>query len=102
MLKAFLQEAKWSRDKHLPKFDEYLNNAWVSVSGVVILTHTYFLLNPNITKEALESLNNCHSLLRRPSTIFRVCNDLGTSMVIIWLPLTLHTTICFVHIWSDK
>ncbi|WVZ02639.1 hypothetical protein V8G54_023445 [Vigna mungo] len=37
MLKAFLQEAKWSRDRHLPKFEDYLNNAWVSVSGVAEL-----------------------------------------------------------------
>ncbi|TKY66941.1 Tricyclene synthase EBOS [Spatholobus suberectus] len=79
MLKAFLQEAKWCRDKHVPKFGDYLNNAWVSVSGVVILTHAYFLLNHSITKEALESLDNYHALLQRPSTIFRLCNDLGTS-----------------------
>ena len=42
MLKAFLQEAKWSRDKDLPTFTDYLRNAWVSVSGVVILVHAYF------------------------------------------------------------
>ncbi|KAL5130644.1 Tricyclene synthase EBOS, chloroplastic [Glycine soja] len=79
MLKAFLQEAKWCRDKYLPPFEDYLNNAWVSVSGVVILTHAYFLLNDNITKDALDSLDNYHDLLRRPSIIFRLCNDLGTS-----------------------
>ncbi|CAL0333906.1 unnamed protein product [Lupinus luteus] len=80
MLRAFLQEAKWCRDKNLPKFDDYLNNAWVSVSGVVILIHSYFLLNHNITKETLVSLENYHDLLRRSSIIFRLCNDLGTSM----------------------
>ncbi|RDX65003.1 Tricyclene synthase TPS4, chloroplastic, partial [Mucuna pruriens] len=53
MLKAFLQEAKWCRDKHMPIFDDYLNNAWVSISGVVIRTH-YFLLNQSIPKEALD------------------------------------------------
>ncbi|KAK7263561.1 hypothetical protein RJT34_31153 [Clitoria ternatea] len=79
MLKAFLQEAKWCRDKELPEFEDYLKNGWVSVSGVVLLTHAYFLLNDSITKEALESLGNYHALLRRPSIIFRLCNDLGTS-----------------------
>ncbi|XP_058769006.1 tricyclene synthase TPS4, chloroplastic-like [Vicia villosa] len=79
MLKAFLQEARWCDDKHVPKFDEYLNNAWVSVSGVVLLTHTYFLLNQTITKEGLEHLKNLHLLLQRPSIIFRLCNDLATS-----------------------
>jgi len=53
MLKAFLKEAKWSRDMHLPRFKDYLNNGWVSVSGVVILTHAYFLLHHSITKQAL-------------------------------------------------
>ncbi|XP_027911647.1 tricyclene synthase EBOS, chloroplastic-like [Vigna unguiculata] len=79
LLKAFLQEAKWSHDKHLPTLEDYLNNAWVSSSGVVILTHAFFLLNQNITKEALESLNIFHSLLLKPSIILRLCNDLGTS-----------------------
>jgi isoprene synthase len=82
MLKAFLQEARWCNDKQLPKFDDYLNNAWVSVSGVVLLTHAYFLLNDSITMEGLEDLQNCHMLLKRPSIIFRLCNDLATSSVI--------------------
>ena len=81
MLKAFLQEAKWCHDKHLPKFDDYLNNAWISVSGVVILTHAYVLMNHKPTKEALEALESHHALLKRPSIIFRLCNDLGTSTV---------------------
>ncbi|KAI5389949.1 Tricyclene synthase tps4 [Lathyrus oleraceus] len=79
MLKAFVQEAKWCNDKHMPKFDDYLNNAWVSVSGVVLLTHAYFLLNHSTTKEEFEYLENCHLLLQRPSIIFRLCNDLATS-----------------------
>ena len=85
MLKAFLQEAKWSGKRQLPRFKDYLNNGWVSVSGVVILTHAYFLLHHSITEEALESLDSCHSLLRNPSIVFRLCNDLGTSKV-IWIP----------------
>ncbi|OIW05928.1 hypothetical protein TanjilG_07204 [Lupinus angustifolius] len=78
-LKAILQEAKWSKDKNLPKFDDYLKNAQVSVAGVIMLIHVYFLLNHNITKEALVSLKNYHELLHRPSIIFRLCNDLSTS-----------------------
>ncbi|XP_061360067.1 tricyclene synthase EBOS, chloroplastic-like [Gastrolobium bilobum] len=97
MLKAFLQEAKWSRDKHLPKFDNYLNNAWMSVSGVVILMHTYFLMNHSITKEALESLNNYHALLRRPSIIFRLWNDLGTSMAEIQRGEVASSILCYMR-----
>nr|BDN86181.1 isoprene synthase [Bauhinia variegata] len=79
LLKAFLQEAKWQHGKQLPSFDGYLKNAWVSVSGTVILVHAYFLLNHKITKEALESLQNRHHLFRLPSIIFRLRNDFGSS-----------------------
>ncbi|KAK7312742.1 hypothetical protein VNO77_36834 [Canavalia gladiata] len=97
MLKAFLQEAKWSREKHVPKFEEYLNNGWVSVSGVVILTHAYFLLNHNITKEALQSLDKYHALLRRPSTIFRLCNDLGTSKAELQRGEAASSIVCYMR-----
>ncbi|XP_054810944.1 tricyclene synthase TPS4, chloroplastic-like [Prosopis cineraria] len=79
MLKAFLQEARWSHDKHIPSFNDYFRNAWMSVSGVLILTHAYFFLHHNFSKESLQSLDPHHDLLRCPSIIFRLCNDLGTS-----------------------
>ncbi|KOM50444.1 hypothetical protein LR48_Vigan08g127100 [Vigna angularis] len=97
MLKAFPQEAKWSRDRHLPRFEDYINNAWVSVSGVVILTHAYFLLNQSITKEALQSLHNYHSLLQKPSLIFRLCNDLGTSKAELERGEAASSIVCFMR-----
>ncbi|PON82655.1 Squalene/phytoene synthase [Trema orientale] len=72
---------KASQNKETPTFKDYLENGWMSVSGVVILVHTYFLMSQNITKQGLESLENHHNLLRWPSIIFRLCNDLGTSTV---------------------
>ncbi|KAK6919437.1 hypothetical protein RJ641_015341 [Dillenia turbinata] len=41
--------------------------------------HTYFLVTPNITKEALDCLEKYQDILRWPSIIFRLCNDLVTS-----------------------
>ncbi|XP_062028591.1 tricyclene synthase EBOS, chloroplastic-like [Rosa rugosa] len=79
MCKSWLTEAKWRHNKYTPTFEEYLANAWISVSGVVILVHTYFLLNQNISNEALKCLENHHDLLRWPSLIFRLSNDLVTS-----------------------
>lgn len=79
MLKAFLVEAKWCEKKDTPTFKNYLKNAWVSVSGILIMTHAYFLMTPRITNEALESLEQGHDLILRPSLVFRLCNDLGTS-----------------------
>ena len=83
MLKAFLQEAKWSYNKDVPAFRDYLDNAWVSVSGVVILVHTYFLLKQTVTKQPLGGLEKYHDLLRWPSMIFRLSNDLSTFAVLI-------------------
>ncbi|CAL5391314.1 unnamed protein product [Camellia sinensis] len=79
LCKAFLVEAKWCFDKETPTFEAYLENAWRSVSGVVILVHAYFLMTKTITKEALDSLQAYHSLLECSSIIFRLTNDLGTS-----------------------
>ncbi|XVF76555.1 hypothetical protein PTKIN_Ptkin13bG0275100 [Pterospermum kingtungense] len=79
LCKAFLQEAKWAQNKNIPTFKDYLENGWVSVSGHVFLVHAYFLQSPNIASEALDSLEKYHDLLRWPSSIFRLCNDLGTS-----------------------
>ncbi|KAA3463645.1 putative terpene synthase 12 [Gossypium australe] len=79
LCKAFLKEAEWAHSKHVPTFQDYLENAWVSVSGHIFLVHAYFLQSPNITSEALDSLEQYHDILRWPSTIFRLCNDLGTS-----------------------
>ncbi|XWS63338.1 hypothetical protein CRYUN_Cryun06bG0086700 [Craigia yunnanensis] len=79
LLKAFLQEAKWCYSKQTPKFVEYLENAWMSISGPLLLVHAYFLLGYNIKKEELECLEKYHNLLRWPSVIFRLCNDLASS-----------------------
>ncbi|KAL6143836.1 hypothetical protein ACLB2K_054531 [Fragaria x ananassa] len=79
MCKAFLTEAEWRYNNYTPTFEEYIANAWISVSGVLLLVHTYFLLNQNISDEALECLVNHHDLLRWPSLIFRLSNDLATS-----------------------
>ncbi|CAH2057393.1 unnamed protein product [Thlaspi arvense] len=48
-------------------------------TGVVLLTHAYFLLSKDITKNSLENLDLFHPLLLDSSLIFRLCNDLDTS-----------------------
>ena len=82
LCKSFLQESKWSYNKYTPTFEEYLENAWRSSSGGLSLVHSYFLLGRSINKKALESLEKYHNLIRWPSTIFRLSNDLATSKVL--------------------
>ena len=81
MCKAFLQEKKWSQNKETPTFKDYIENGWVSSSGRLLLSYTYFLISKTITSEGLEPLENYHNLIRWPSTIFRLANDLATSTV---------------------
>ncbi|XVE92870.1 hypothetical protein REPUB_Repub01dG0140700 [Reevesia pubescens] len=69
-LKAMLQEAKWYYNKQTPKFEEYLENAWMHPPG---------LFSHNRTEEELECLEKYHNLLRWPSVIFRLCNDIVSS-----------------------
>lgn len=78
MCKAFLVEVKWCHNSQIPTFEDYINNGWVSVSGSVILTHAYFMVSLDITPEALDCLNNNHNILRLPSIVFRLSNDLAT------------------------
>ncbi|KAL5793966.1 hypothetical protein ACOSP7_002560 [Xanthoceras sorbifolium] len=98
LCKAFLQEAKWSHNKHTPTFEDYFDNAWRSVSGTLFLVHSYFLVSQNITKEALESLDKQqHNLMRSSSIIFRLCNDLGTSTAELERGETASSILCYIR-----
>ncbi|KAL3649117.1 hypothetical protein CASFOL_005520 [Castilleja foliolosa] len=80
LCKAFLREAQWSSNKQSPKLDEYMNNGWVSSSGVVLLTHAYFLITQPITDEAINHFDNdCRDLLCFSSSIFRLANDVTSN-----------------------
>ncbi|KAI3460807.1 hypothetical protein Pfo_017470 [Paulownia fortunei] len=97
LCKAFLREAQWSHKKHIPKFNEYLDHGWTSSSGVVLLTHAYFLITQTITKEAIKSLNDYHGLLRFPCTVFRLANDLSSSQEDIERGEVAKAVSCYMH-----
>ncbi|KAF8409447.1 hypothetical protein HHK36_005523 [Tetracentron sinense] len=77
--KTYLLEAKWYHSGYTPTLEEYLNNAWISISAPVILVHGYFFVTNPITKEALECLESYPNIIRWSSMILRLCDDLGTS-----------------------
>lgn len=97
LCEAFLLEAKWSNRKHIPTLEDYLENAWRSVSGVVILVHAYFLMEQPITNEAMEGLERYHDLLKWSSIIFRLCNDLGTSSAELERGKTANSIVCYMR-----
>ncbi|KAJ0081040.1 hypothetical protein Patl1_10185 [Pistacia atlantica] len=79
--KSYLLEAKWYHSGYIPTLAEYIENAWVSISGPVILVHAYFFITNPITKEALECLEEYNNIIRWSSMIFRLADDLETSSV---------------------
>ncbi|CAI0550316.1 unnamed protein product [Linum tenue] len=105
MLKAFLKEARWSHNEYAPPtFSEYLDNAWRSVSGAVILVHTCYLLDGDehlndfdSTKKTLLQLMSNDRILQWPSIIFRLCNDLATSSEEIARGETTNSISCYMN-----
>ncbi|XP_057539415.1 isoprene synthase, chloroplastic-like [Amaranthus tricolor] len=95
MLKAFLVEANWFHNKETPTFEEYMDNGWVSISGVNALTHAFFYVSPEITPEALQALEIKHDILRLPSMVFRLANDLATSEDEIERGETANAILCY-------
>nr|ADR74206.1 (E)-beta-ocimene/myrcene synthase [Vitis vinifera] len=80
LCKSFLLEAKWYYSGYKPTLQEYISNAWISMSGPVVLVHAYFFVTNPITKEALQSLERYHNIIRWSSMISRLSDDLGTSL----------------------
>ncbi|KAL8060901.1 hypothetical protein ABFX02_02G054400 [Erythranthe guttata] len=76
---AYMQEAKWYSKGYAPTLEEYINNAWISISAPVILSHAFFLVTNPIKKEAVRSLYEYHNIVRLSAMILRLANDLGTS-----------------------
>ena len=77
-------EAKWFNEGYTPSLQEYLSNAWVSSSGTVISVHAFFSIMTELeTEEISNFLEKNQDLVQNISLIIRLCNDLGTSVVII-------------------
>ncbi|XP_050225769.1 terpene synthase 10-like isoform X2 [Mercurialis annua] len=57
LCKCYLLEAKWYYSGYTPSLQEYIDNAWISISAPLILVHAYFLLKTPITDDALKCLN---------------------------------------------
>ncbi|XP_057506524.1 tricyclene synthase TPS4, chloroplastic-like [Actinidia eriantha] len=97
LCKAFLIEAKWQYTKYTPIFKEYMDNAWVSSSVLVMLVHAYCLISRNITKEALDCFDECNDLLYHPCMLFRLCNDLASAMADLEGDETAKSILCYMR-----
>ncbi|CAL9128516.1 unnamed protein product [Musa textilis] len=78
LCKAYLVEAKWCQKDHVPKLSDYLDNAWMSISGHVSLTHA-ICMSEDLTQEDLESFRSYPEITRPSCMLLRLYNDLATS-----------------------
>ncbi|WJX49721.1 alpha-farnesene synthase [Trifolium repens] len=78
--KALYVEAKWYKMGYIPSLQEYLNNAWITSSGPLILLHSYFATMFEYTDEIDDFPHIYEDLVYNVSLIIRLCNDLGTAV----------------------
>ncbi|KAI5440775.1 hypothetical protein KIW84_010302 [Lathyrus oleraceus] len=76
--KTYLIEAKWYHSGYKPSLEEYIENAWISISAPVILIHAYFLIPHSIKQQDLVCLEQSPDIIRYSSLLLRLPNDLGT------------------------
>ncbi|KAF7848704.1 hypothetical protein BT93_L1721 [Corymbia citriodora subsp. variegata] len=76
---ALLTEAKWDHLGYTPTLEEYLNNAWTSSSGPLLMSHAYFFVGHMKLEDVADLLERNKDLIYNVSMIIRLCNDLRTS-----------------------
>ncbi|KAJ3697484.1 hypothetical protein LUZ61_001189 [Rhynchospora tenuis] len=79
LCKAYLVEERWYRNGYVPTLKEYLDNAWVSIGGIVVLSYAY-CMNDDVNATNLKQfLSGYPDIVRYSSMICRLYNDLATS-----------------------
>ncbi|XVF61827.1 hypothetical protein PTKIN_Ptkin08bG0162100 [Pterospermum kingtungense] len=78
LCKTYLVEAKWYYSGYKPTFKEYIDNAWISISAPVILSHAYVFTN-STRKDSLQCFKEHSNIIYCSSMILRLADDLGTS-----------------------
>ncbi|CAL0321536.1 unnamed protein product [Lupinus luteus] len=81
LCKSYFTEAKWYYNGYTPSLEEYMKNAWISISAPVVLTHAYFLVSPSFINEDFVYLKEHSNIIHFSAMILRIANDLGTYKV---------------------
>ncbi|XP_042009466.1 1,8-cineole synthase, chloroplastic-like [Salvia splendens] len=80
LVEAYMIEANWYHKGYKPSFEEYINNAWITLGGLPIISHLFFRLTDSIEEEAVESVHKYHDIVRLLCIIGRLADDMGTSL----------------------
>ncbi|XP_078167663.1 monoterpene synthase 7, chloroplastic-like [Carex rostrata] len=79
LCKAYLVEARWYHNGYAPTLEEYLENAWLSITGHIVLSYAY-CINDYVTAKDLEQISSGYpDIFRYASMNLRLYDDLGTS-----------------------
>ncbi|XP_019171494.1 PREDICTED: (-)-alpha-terpineol synthase-like [Ipomoea nil] len=79
LCKFYLLEVKWNLGGYAPSLDEYLDTAFITNTGPLLLMHAYFCITNPINIEDLRHLEQYPGIIRSSAMILRLANDLGTS-----------------------
>ncbi|KAL9671924.1 hypothetical protein QQ045_009497 [Rhodiola kirilowii] len=79
LTKSYMKEARWFHSGYKPTLDEYMNNAWVSISIPLGSLHGHIFDPKAIVEKQVQYLESHPDLLKWSCITFRLCDDLGTS-----------------------
>ncbi|KAK7257311.1 hypothetical protein RIF29_31185 [Crotalaria pallida] len=77
---AYMDEAKWRDEGHVPTYDEYKDNGVVSSAFPVIQTVTFLCMGKYANKEVLDWISNVDvpKLVKASSIMARLMNDISS------------------------
>ncbi|KAG6471149.1 hypothetical protein ZIOFF_072250 [Zingiber officinale] len=78
LCKMYMREARWYHAGYTPTLDEYLDGAWISISGALILS-TAYCMGKDLTKEDLDKFSTYPSIVRPSCMLLRLHDDFGTA-----------------------
>ena len=90
LCKTYLVEAEWYHKDCKPSFHEYLENAWISSSGPIILLNGYFALLDSTNTDDSILFREYSNVVHYTSNIMRLTNDLGTYKVSQYNPFNIY------------
>ncbi|KAJ0984440.1 hypothetical protein J5N97_002796 [Dioscorea zingiberensis] len=80
---AFLVEARWFNNEHVPTLEDYLNNGITTAGTYMALVYAFYLIGKQVTKESADLVNACPKLFHNSGRILRLWDDLGTAKVLL-------------------
>ncbi|KAE8723056.1 Myrcene synthase [Hibiscus syriacus] len=63
LLRSYMLEARWYHSRYTPSFEEYMENAWISITGPLVATQASLFVTNKINKKELEFLQSYPELL---------------------------------------